>query len=358
MTGHPLAADDATWMGEALAAARAVRASTSPNPWVGCVVVPAGDEPPTKAATQPPGGPHAEIVALEQAGASAAGSTVYVTLEPCNHHGRTPPCVDALLEAGVARVVAACLDRGKRSHGGLTRLEANGVAGESGLMEAEATAANLPWLTAVDRGWPYVVVKAAMTLDGRLATPAGESKWITGEAARREAHRLRAECGAVLVGRTTVEKDNPQLTVRAISVRNQPVRIVLDPWRRIAQGYHAFDSAAPSIRVVAGEPRGDELKVAYRNGYLDLRDLLAGLFERGITSLLVEGGAHTIGSFFDAGLVDRLELFVAGKVFGAGKSWVERPFPGSLASAPGFDINRVRRVGGDLWVTAFPLVRG
>jgi len=221
-------------------------------------------------------------------------------------------------------------------------------------MGQEARTANLAWLTAIERGWPYVVVKAAMTLDGRIATPDGQSKWITGESARKEAHRLRAECGAVLVGRATVEADNPSLTVRAVKVRNQPVRVVLDPRRVLDSGRKVFDDSAPTIRVVADGVREGELVVGLNNGQFDPKALLSGLFDRGITGLLVEGGGRTIGSFLDAGLVDRLELFVAGKVFGAGKSWVERPFAGSPDSAAGFEIGRVRRVGEDLWITGFP----
>jgi diaminohydroxyphosphoribosylaminopyrimidine deaminase/5-amino-6-(5-phosphoribosylamino)uracil reductase len=325
----------------------------APNPHVGCVIA-SGTEIVGEGFHDFAGGPHAEVVALGAAGERARGATVYVTLEPCNRQGRTPPCVDALLEAGVARVVAACAEPNSQMAGGLVRLAEAGVQIASGLLESEAREANLLWMTAVERGRPYVIVKAAMTLDGRLATPEGESKWITGEEARKEGHILRAECGSVLVGRTTVEKDNPRLTVRSLEVTNQPTRIVLDPWRRIAQGYHVFDAEAPNIRVVAGEPRPGELKVGYRNGYLDLSQLLQGLYARGITSVLVEGGAHTIGSFFDAGLVDRLELFIAGKVFGAGKSWLERPFPGPVASAGAFEFADVRRIGSDVWLTCLP----
>jgi diaminohydroxyphosphoribosylaminopyrimidine deaminase / 5-amino-6-(5-phosphoribosylamino)uracil reductase len=337
----------------ARAIALSQRGFPAPNPHVGCVIT-KGDRVIGQGYCDHAGGPHAELMALKAAGRKAFGATAYVSLEPCNHHGRTPPCVDALLEAGVSRVVAACADPYAPAAGGLLRLSANGVATELGLMEKEARLANIAWLTAVERGWPYVVVKAAMTLDGRIATPGGESKWITGEEARHEAHTLRADCGAVLVGRTTVEKDNPRLTVRSLTVHNQPIRIVLDPWRKIAPGYHIFDQEATSVRVVAGEPRANELKVGYSKGYLDLNELVRGLYKRGMTSLLVEGGAHTIGSFFDAGLVDRLELFIAGKVFGEGKSWVERPFPGSLANASGFAIEKVRRVGEDLWLTCQP----
>jgi diaminohydroxyphosphoribosylaminopyrimidine deaminase / 5-amino-6-(5-phosphoribosylamino)uracil reductase len=338
-------------MARAIALSR--RGYPAPNPHVGCVIA-QGETIVGQGFCEYAGGPHAEVMALNRAKKRACGATAYVSLEPCNHHGRTPPCVDALLEAGIDRVVAACSDPYLPAAGGLHRLAENGVATELGVLQQEARKANKAWLTAVERGWPYVVIKAAMTLDGRIATPSGESKWITGDAARAEAHRLRAECGAVLVGRTTVEKDNPLLTVRALNVRNQPMRIVLDPWRKISPAYHVFDGQAPSLRIVAGNPRDGEMKVGYSKGYLDLQELLRNLFVTGVTSLLVEGGAHTIGSFCDAGLVDRLELFIAGKVFGEGKAWVDRPFPGSVATAAGFVLEQVRRVGSDIWITCTP----
>jgi diaminohydroxyphosphoribosylaminopyrimidine deaminase/5-amino-6-(5-phosphoribosylamino)uracil reductase len=342
---------DERMMSRAIALAR--RGYPAPNPHVGCVIA-QGDEILGEGFHDYAGGPHAEVVALRKAKIRARNATAYVTMEPCNHHGRTPPCVDALLEAGIARVVVSGADPTPVGGGGLARLAMAGVTTESGFMAQEARASNLLWLTAIERGWPYVVVKAAMTLDGRIATQSGESKWITGESARKEAHRLRAECGAVLAGRTTVEKDDPHLTVRTVRIQNQPTRIVLDPGRKIAPNHHVFDSEAQTIRVVAGEARSGEIKCGYKNGYLDLKELLATLFVLGITSVLVEGGAHTIGSFFDAGLVDRLELFIAGKVFGAGITWVERPFTGPVAGAPGFNINRIRKAGEDLWLTCVP----
>ncbi len=329
------------------------RGYPAPNPHVGCVIVRdgkiVGDGFHNYA-----GGPHAEVNALRKAGEQARGATVYVTLEPCNHLGRTPPCVDALLAAGVSRVVAATRDPYQPAAGGLDRLRAAGLKTEHGLLDDEAREANVKWLAAIKRGYPYIVVKAASTLDGRLATPSGESKWITGELARKEAHRLRGECGAVLAGRTTVESDNPQLTVRAIKVRNQPVRIVLDPSRKLAPTNKVFDGQARTIRVVSSDPREGELRVGSLNGLLDLEELLRALYREGITSLLVEGGAHTIGSFLDAGLVDRIELFIAGKVFGAGKAWAECPFLGTLASASRFEIANLRKIGPDAWLTCFP----
>jgi diaminohydroxyphosphoribosylaminopyrimidine deaminase / 5-amino-6-(5-phosphoribosylamino)uracil reductase len=335
--------------------ARAIKLSLrgypAPNPHVGCVIA-NGTEIVGEGYHDHAGGPHAEAVALLKAGARAKGATVYVTLEPCNHFGRTPPCSEALIAAGVKRVVAAGPDPNPRAVGGLARLREAGIETSVGLMADEARAANLAWLKAVERGWPFVVVKAAMTLDGKIATPSGESKWITGEAARKEAHRLRAICGAVLVGRGTVEQDDPQLTVRAIRVANQPIRIVLDSSRNLTTIYRVLDSQASTIRVVADSAGDGELQVGFAAGSFDLGQLLKRLFARGVTSLMVEGGGHTIGSFLDAGLVDRLELFVSAKVFGAGKSWAERGSLEPLPARPDFQFQRIRMVGDDLWITA------
>lgn len=345
---------DLRMMARAISLSR--RGFPAPNPHVGCVIA-VGEDIVGEGYHAYAGGPHAEVVALDVAGARARGATVYVTLEPCNHHGRTPPCADALLSAGVARVVVAIPDPIPAHAGGLARLQGSGVKTELGLMAGEARAANLSWLRAIERGRPYVVVKAAMTLDGRIATPTGESQWITGERARKEAHRLRAECGAVLVGRATVEQDNPRLTVRGLRIRNQPTRIVLDPGKRLSPDLRVFDAEAPTIRVIdesCGPASPADIAAESRDGSFDLSQVLALLFERKITGLLVEGGAHTIGKFIDSGLVDRLELFVAGKVFGAGKSWVERPHFVDLPSAPGFAIRNVRQVGEDLRLTCEP----
>ncbi|MFI5384968.1 MAG: bifunctional diaminohydroxyphosphoribosylaminopyrimidine deaminase/5-amino-6-(5-phosphoribosylamino)uracil reductase RibD [Fimbriimonadales bacterium] len=334
----------------ARAIALALRGFPAPNPRVGCVIA-RGEEVIGEGFHAYAGGPHAEVVALQKARERARGAAAYVTLEPCNHHGRTPPCVDALLEARVARVVAACPDPVPSHGGGLARLRGSGVETLLGVLHEKARKVNLAWLAAVERSRPYIVVKAAMTLDGRIATPAGESKWITGEEARREAHRLRAECGAVLVGRATVERDDPRLTVRGLRLKNQPVRVVLDPSRRLSPDRRVFDREAPSIRVVAVEPQTGDLQTSYESGAFDLAALARALYLRGLTGLLVEGGAITIGTFLDAGLVDRLELFVAGKVFGAGKPWVERSFDGPIDLASRFQIQRVRRRGNDVWLT-------
>lgn len=335
----------------ARAIALSKRGFPAPNPHVGCVIA-VDDTIVGEGYHDHAGGPHAEAVALKEAGEKARGATAYVTLEPCNHFGRTPPCSEALIAARVKRVVAACADPNPRAMGGMERLRGAGIETSVGLMRDEARAANRMWLTAMERGRPYVVVKAAMTLDGRIATPTGESKWITGEESRREAHRLRAECGAVLVGRRTVEKDDPRLTVRAIRVVNQPTRVVLDLSRRLADSFRVFDREAPTLRVVGGTAGPDEIGVG--NPPI-LAELLGSLFARGITGLLVEGGASTIGTFFEAGLVDRLELFVAGTVLGQGMSWIERPFAGLLGEAPRFRFDGARRVGDDVRLTLVPV---
>lgn len=331
------------------------RGYPAPNPHVGCVIA-RGEEIVGEGFHDYAGGPHAEAVALSQAGERARGANAYVTLEPCRHHGRTPPCVDALLSGGIARVVVACLDPNPRAGGGLLALGEAGLKVESGFLESEAREANLAWLSAMERGRPTVVVKAATSLDGRIALPNGQSQWITGEAARREGRRLRAECGAVLVGRRTVELDDPQLTVRGIRARNQPLRVVLDPQRRLSWDRRVFDDRAPTVRVVASSPESGEIQAPSSAVGFDLAQLLATLFAQGVTGLLVEGGAHTIGSFLRAGLVDRLELFVAGRVLGEGPGWAAGHFAEDIGGAPGFRLDRVRRCGPDLWLTAIPEV--
>ena len=200
------------------------------------------------------GGLHAEAAALQIAGHRAKGATAYVTLEPCNHVGRQPACSEALLRAGVSKVVYACADPNlKVQGGGGEALRKAGVSVEHGLLEGDARRANRAWMESMRLQRPFVMLKAAMSLDGRIALPSGESKWITGEKARREARRLRAEMGAVLVGSGTVLKDDPALTVRLASVKNPPVRVVLDPARELSSRLQVFDDRAPTLRVVCAD---------------------------------------------------------------------------------------------------------
>ena len=278
-------------MRAAIEAAAAVRTTTSPNPWVGAVVVDdAGII--ARGATQPPGGQHAEREALRLAGPAAAGATLVTTLEPCNHTGRTPPCTEAIIAAGIRRVVIGIEDPDPLVGGqGISALRAAGIDVTVGV-EADAVTAQLtPYLTHRRTGRPYVVLKLAATADGRTAAPDGTSRWITGEAARADAHRLRAESDAVLVGAGTVRADDPALTVRHVSGRD-PLRVVLGKAPAGAQVHPCLELSG------------------------DLGAVLDELGGRGVLQVLVEGGATVAHAFHAAGLVDRYVVYLAPAVFG------------------------------------------
>lgn len=332
------------------------RGFPAPNPHVGCVVVRDGAVV-GEGHHAYAGGPHAEVVALRQAGALARGGTAFVTLEPCAHTGRTPPCVDALLEAGVARVVVAVRDPNPRAGGGIELLAEAGVICEHGLLAEEASQANERFLRSHALGRPFVVVKAALSLDGRIALPTGESRWITGPGARAAGRRLRAEMGAVLVGRGTIAADDPDLTARVRGVRNPPVRIVLDPRGVLTGLERVFDDQAPSLRVTTLPPMlKDDWRALGGAESVDLGSVLIELGNRGVNGVLVEGGARTIAAFVQAGLVDRYELFVAPVLLGSGPAWVDDALCTFLSDAPRLRISRVRRRGPDLQVTAYPIL--
>jgi diaminohydroxyphosphoribosylaminopyrimidine deaminase / 5-amino-6-(5-phosphoribosylamino)uracil reductase len=325
---------DVRHMARAIELAAGVRASTPPNPWVGCVLVTA-DGAVVEGATQPPGGPHAEAVALAAAGAAARGATAYVTLEPCSHHGRTPPCADALVDAGVARVVVGVEDPDPQVAGrGMARLREAGVQVEVGCLADQVTDQLAPYLHHRRSGRPWVVLKLAATLDGRTAAPDGTSQWITGTDARRDVHRVRAESDAVLVGAGTVRADDPALTVRdATAPRGDPLRVVLG-------------TAPPGAKV---HP------CLERSG--DLEPVLDELGARGCLQLLVEGGARVAAAFHRAGLVDEHLLYLAPALMGGDDA------PG-LFSGPGAPTladlwrGRIRSVdvlGADLRVRLVPI---
>jgi diaminohydroxyphosphoribosylaminopyrimidine deaminase/5-amino-6-(5-phosphoribosylamino)uracil reductase len=286
--------EDEALMREAIAMATSVRSQTSPNPWVGCVIVPVGDEPAALGATQPPGGPHAEAVALELAGPSAAGAVAYVTLEPCSHHGRTPPCADALIAAGIRRVVVGIVDPDPQVRGaGIRRLEEAGVEVTVGVCAEDITEQLAPYVKHRTTGRPWVVLKLAASLDGRTAAPDGTSQWITGPLARADGHRLRAESDAILVGAGTVRADDPALTVRDGDVTGRdPLRVVLGT---IPDGARVH----PAVSMSG-----------------DLGEVLDDLGRQGVIQLLVEGGATVAHSFHRAGLVDRYVLYLAPVIFG------------------------------------------
>lgn len=326
--------EDEIWMQAAVNLARSVRNQTSPNPWVGAVVVPAGDAPVTEGATEPPGGRHAEVQAMDLAGESAHGSTLYVTLEPCSHHGRTLPCVDAVVAAGVRRVVVGLLDPDPRVSGrGVRQLREAGLEVEVGLLGAEIESLLAPYLKHRRTGLPWVVLKLAATLDGRIAAPDGTSKWITGPEARADAHVLRAESDAVLVGAGTVRADDPALTVRD------------------APG-------ADPVRIVLGEiPVGARVHPAIEHTG-DLPALLGELGRRDVLQLLVEGGSRVAWSFHEQGLVDQYVFYFAPVLLGGddGVPIFGGPGAGRLDDAWRGNITSVRRLGPDVRIDV--LARG
>ncbi len=324
--------DDTEAMEQAIELAASVRVATSPNPWVGCVIE-APDGEVFGGATEPPGGAHAEVAALRAAGTAARGATAWVTLEPCSHSGRTGPCADALVEAGVRRVVVAIEDPDPRVAGrGIERLRAAGLEVEVGL-EAEVVREQLaPYLKHRSTGRPWVVLKLAASLDGRTAAPDGTSQWITGGAARADAHQLRAESDAIVVGAGTVRTDDPELTVRHVPGRS-PLRVVLG-------SIPAGAKVLPAL-----EHQGD------------LEPLLDDLGARGVLQVLVEGGASVAGAFHRSGLVDHYVVYLAPAIFGGDDARPVLAGPGveTMADLWRGTITAVTPLGGDLRLDVRPV---
>ncbi|MGB5347960.1 MAG: bifunctional diaminohydroxyphosphoribosylaminopyrimidine deaminase/5-amino-6-(5-phosphoribosylamino)uracil reductase RibD [Polyangiales bacterium] len=311
------------------ALAEAKRGYPSPNPHVGAAIV-RGEQVLSLGHHQSAGEAHAEVDAIRNAAESVEGATLFVTLEPCNHHGRTGPCTEAIVDAGLSRVVIGCLDPAPHVAGAVDRLRSAGVQVEVGLMQAECTALIADFAKHIRTGLPFVILKAAVTLDGKIATRSGDSKWITGEEARTEAHRMRDRSDAILVGVGTVLSDDPKLTVRRVEGRD-PIRVVVDADLRTPAGaavldpdgsseagtlvFHATDS--DSSRPAHFMGKGVELiPVSRHERGVDLAQVLERLGERGLVRLLVEGGAHVHGSFLDLGLADRAAIFIAPRIVG------------------------------------------
>ncbi len=367
---------DRAHMQAALALAARGLGNTWPNPAVGCVIVGADGRVLGRGWTQPGGRPHAETEALARAGDHARGATAYVTLEPCSHWGRTPPCCDALIRAGIRRVVVAAGDPDPRVDGrGLARLREAGVIVELGLGREAAQRLDAGFASRITRGLPLVTLKLATTLDGRIATAEGESQWITGAAARREAHALRARHDAILVGSGTVLADDPELTVRIPGMARVPLaRVVADgrlrtplsaklvatarevpTWIATSTGHRppalAPYQAAGVVILPLRRPRGTGGRGG-RTG-LDPRALLEALAQRGITRVLAEGGAGIAAALLRADLVDRLAWFHAPGVMGGDGMPAVRPLPlASLSAMPRFRRGASRPLGED-WLTEF-----
>ncbi|OJY25573.1 MAG: riboflavin biosynthesis protein RibD [Rhodobacterales bacterium 65-51] len=344
-------------MRSALALAARGLGNTWPNPAVGCVIVtngPGGGRVVGRGWTQPGGRPHAERRALDQAGEAARGATAYVTLEPCAHHGKTSPCAEALIAAGVARVVTTLTDPDPRVAGrGHAMLRAAGIAVTEGVCAAEARALQAGFLKRVEQGLPFVTLKLATTLDGRIATASGESRWITGAEARRAVHAMRMRHDAVMVGSGTARADDPDLTVRDMGAVRQPVRLVIDsrlshsPDSRLGRSagqvpvWLIHTEAAPEAARGAWAATGAELiAVPEADGHADLRAAMQALAARGLTRIFCEGGADLAASLIRAGLVDELVHFGAGALIGAeGRAALGPLGLTALAEAP-----RLRRI--------------
>ncbi|MSP57175.1 MAG: bifunctional diaminohydroxyphosphoribosylaminopyrimidine deaminase/5-amino-6-(5-phosphoribosylamino)uracil reductase RibD [Myxococcales bacterium] len=359
MTG--VNAEDERFMRMALEVARNALGHTGNNPAVGTIIV-RGHRVVARGWTQPPGEDHAEPHALRQPSPEEArGATLYVTLEPCCHHGRTPPCTDAILRAGILRVVVGTVDPFPLVSGrGIAQLREAGVVVDVGVLEAQCKHMNLGFLRVVAGGLPEVTLKAAISLDGRIATESGDSRWITGPEARAAAHQLRSEHDAVVVGIGTVLADDPELTVRLGSRQGNPLRVVLDSTGRsppsakvhglgalvfcTVDHAHGARTRAPAGTEIVGLEPGEQ------GGRVSPRRVLEELARRGARRVLVEGGGKIHRAFLDADTVDTLELFTAGKVLAGGPGFVGGP-GFALPSASRFALSNTRRVGADLWTT-------
>jgi diaminohydroxyphosphoribosylaminopyrimidine deaminase / 5-amino-6-(5-phosphoribosylamino)uracil reductase len=323
-------------------AARGV-STVLPNPVVGCVLLAPGGVTVGEGWHRQAGGPHAEAVALGQAGDRARGATAVVTLEPCNHTGRTGPCAEALLAAGVARVVIAVPDPSPKAAGGARRLRQSGVEVVEGVLAGEAGAGNEPWLTATRRRRPFVTWKLAASLDGRVAAADGTSRWITGEEARADVHRLRSEVDTMLVGVGTVLADDPRLTVRGQAVARQPLRVVVDSNGRTPANARVRNDEAETWIVTADE------------GRVDLPQLMTALYERERRHVLLEGGPRLAGAMVAAGLVDRVVAYLAPMLLGAGPNALADAGITTIGKAWRLETLDVHRFGADVRIRARPV---
>ncbi|MFE3327103.1 bifunctional diaminohydroxyphosphoribosylaminopyrimidine deaminase/5-amino-6-(5-phosphoribosylamino)uracil reductase RibD [Streptomyces sp. NPDC059176] len=353
-------AADTDAMRRAVALAAGGLGSTSPNPVVGCVITDATGRTVGEGYHQRAGGPHAEVHALRAAGERARGGTAYVTLEPCNHTGRTGPCARALVDAGIARVLYAVADPNPQATGGADTLRAAGVEVAQGLLADEAEAGNIAWLTSVRLGRPHVVWKYAATLDGRIAAADGTSRWISSPESRADVHRLRAEVDAVVVGSGTLHADDPHLAVRGVEGATQPLRVVLDSRATIPPTARILDGAAPTLVAVAEDadtrhlPDVECARLRADERGISVHALLAELYGRGIRSVLLEGGPRLAGSFVAAGAVDRVVGYLAPVFLGAGPAALADAGITTITDALRLDLIETVAIGPDLRITAVP----
>ncbi len=363
---------DEAYMQRALELAQLAEGNTSPNPMVGCVLVDDDGNIVGEGYHHKAGQAHAEVNALAEAKAAARGATAYVTLEPCSHYGRTGPCCVALARAGIRRVVAACTDPNPKVAGqGLEYLRLQGIEVQTGVCEEQALRQNERFFTWITKKRPFITLKYAMTLDGKIATADGDSKWITGEEARTYAHRLRRQHDAVLVGIGTVLADDPELTTRLVQGKN-PVRVVLDSHLRISLMATVLNPAAETIvfadegadavkgQALAALPNVEVVRLPAADGRLPAERVVQELAQRGITSVLVEGGSAVHGAFFDAGLADRVCAFIAPKLIGGARALTPVGGAGAGLVEAGWQLREVETIalGQDVLLTGLVANQG
>lgn len=357
-----LVAEDSVWMAQALKLAERGLYTTSPNPRVGCVLVKNGKQI-AEGWHERAGAPHAEANALKMAGGNARGATAYVTLEPCSHHGRTPPCADALIAAGVSRVVVAMQDPNPQVSGrGLARIQQAGIKIECGLMEVAARELNPGFIKRMSSGMPLVRSKIAMSLDGRTALNNGVSQWITGAEARRDGHHWRARSCAVLTGINTVLADNAQLTVREVATTRQPLRVVLDSNLRLRETARILQGGGVLIYTVADDAQkiarltqaGAEVVIMpAQNARVDLAACLKDLAHRGCNEVLVEAGHALNGALLLAGLIDELVVYMAPQILGdLARGMAQLGELTSLEQKVALEWQDVRQIGKDIRIVA------
>jgi diaminohydroxyphosphoribosylaminopyrimidine deaminase/5-amino-6-(5-phosphoribosylamino)uracil reductase len=353
---------DQQHMAEALRLAEKGLFTATPNPRVGCVIVRDGQAA-GAGWHEKTGGPHAEVLALRAAGERARGATAYVSLEPCSHHGRTPPCVDALIEAGIARVVAAMQDPNSQVAGsGFAALRAAGIQVESGLMQDEAHALNIGFVSRMSRGRPWLRMKIAASLDGRTALANGQSQWITGPEARRDGHAWRARACALITGIGTVRDDNPQLNVREVETTRQPLKVVVDSRLQLPLSAKLLESGKVLVAAAVDDKAGiaalqdkgaEVVLLPNARGKVELTELMRELARRELNEVQVEGGSKLNGSLLGEGLVDELLIYLAPGILGdSARGMFSLPELADLAQKRLVQFTDVRTIGSDIRVLA------
>ena len=359
--------EDIKFMKEAIKLAKKRKGLTHPNPTVGAVIVKDGKII-GKGYHKKAGLPHAEREAIKDAlkkGHDLKGSTMYITLEPCCHYGKTPPCTDAIIENKISQVVVATLDSNPLVAGkGIEKLKKHGINVKVGILEEEAKNLNRDFFTYITEGRPYIILKWAQSIDGKIATFTGDSKWITNEKARKDVHKLRKEVSAILVGKNTALEDNPELTVRHIKTEKQPIRVLIDKDLEVPPDYKIYNEKTKTIVFTSLNPKNKKTLQALQKrpnvevvkketveGKIPLREILGDLYKKGVVSLLVEGGSKTISQFLKEKLFDEINVYIGNVIIGDGKPSVEGTLCEEIRKCSRLQLEKVKKIGDDVKLT-------